>query len=57
MLVLVQEMTAEERNLITQLDKCDFTEIHRHFQQRAEARKALPREQKQVGNGFWETWK
>ncbi|XP_051015703.1 DNA topoisomerase I, mitochondrial [Acomys russatus] len=42
-----KEMTAEERNLITQLDKCDFTEIHRHFLERAEARKALPREQKQ----------
>ncbi|XP_060245251.1 DNA topoisomerase I, mitochondrial isoform X4 [Meriones unguiculatus] len=42
-----KEMTAEERKLITHLDKCDFTEIHRHFMEKAEARKTLPREQKQ----------
>ncbi|XP_031202272.1 DNA topoisomerase I, mitochondrial isoform X1 [Mastomys coucha] len=42
-----KEMTAEERELITHLDKCDFTEIHRHFMERAEARRTLPREQKQ----------
>ncbi|GAB1299460.1 DNA topoisomerase I, mitochondrial [Apodemus speciosus] len=42
-----KEMTAEERKLITHLDKCDFTEIHRHFMERAEARRTLPREQKQ----------
>ncbi|XP_031202274.1 DNA topoisomerase I, mitochondrial isoform X2 [Mastomys coucha] len=43
-----KEMTAEERELITHLDKCDFTEIHRHFMERAEARRTLPREQKQL---------
>ncbi|XP_028639282.1 DNA topoisomerase I, mitochondrial isoform X1 [Grammomys surdaster] len=42
-----KEMTAEERTLITHLDKCDFSEIHRHFLERAEARRTLPREQKQ----------
>ncbi|XP_034373054.1 DNA topoisomerase I, mitochondrial isoform X3 [Arvicanthis niloticus] len=42
-----KEMTAEERKLITHLDKCDFTEIHRHFLERAEARRTLPKEQKQ----------
>lgn len=42
-----KEMTAEERELITHLDKCDFSEIHRHFMERAEARRTLPREQKQ----------
>ncbi|XP_038198554.1 DNA topoisomerase I, mitochondrial isoform X3 [Arvicola amphibius] len=42
-----KEMTAEERKLITHLDKCDFTEIHRHFVERTEARRTLPREQKQ----------
>ncbi|XP_021039490.1 DNA topoisomerase I, mitochondrial isoform X1 [Mus caroli] len=42
-----KEMTAEERRLITHLDKCDFTEIHKHFLERAEARRTLPREQKQ----------
>lgn len=55
LLVLGQEMTPEERRLITHLDKCDFTEIHKHFLERAEARRTLPREQKQVGSGFWET--
>ncbi|XP_034373055.1 DNA topoisomerase I, mitochondrial isoform X4 [Arvicanthis niloticus] len=43
-----KEMTAEERKLITHLDKCDFTEIHRHFLERAEARRTLPKEQKQL---------
>lgn len=47
MLVLAQEMTAEERKLIKHLDKCDFSEIHRHFMERAEARRTLSREQKQ----------
>lgn len=42
-----KEMTAEERKLITHLDKCDFTEIHRYFVERTEARRTLPREQKQ----------
>lgn len=57
LMVLEQEMTAEERKLITHLDKCDFTEIHRHFLERAEARRTLPKEQKQVGSGFRETWR
>ncbi|XP_052603990.1 DNA topoisomerase I, mitochondrial isoform X2 [Peromyscus californicus insignis] len=43
-----KEMTAEERKLITHLDKCDFMEIHRHFMERTEARRTLPREQKQL---------
>ncbi|KAL6081321.1 hypothetical protein STEG23_037602 [Scotinomys teguina] len=42
-----KEMTAEERKLITHLDKCDFMEIHRHFMERTETRRTLPREQKQ----------
>ncbi|XP_042555919.1 DNA topoisomerase I, mitochondrial isoform X2 [Dipodomys spectabilis] len=42
-----KEMTLEERLLITHLDKCDFTEIHRHFVDKAAARKALPKEEKQ----------
>lgn len=57
LLVLAQEMTAEERKLIKHLDKCDFSEIHRHFMERAEARRTLSREQKQVGSVFWETWR
>ncbi|KAL1767257.1 DNA topoisomerase I, mitochondrial isoform X1 [Sigmodon hispidus] len=42
-----KEMTAEERKVITHLDKCDFMEIHRYFMERTEARRTLPREQKQ----------
>ncbi|EGW11706.1 DNA topoisomerase I, mitochondrial [Cricetulus griseus] len=43
-----KEMTAEERKLITHLDKCDFVEIHKHFMEKTEARRTLPREKKQV---------
>ncbi|KAM4864729.1 DNA topoisomerase I, mitochondrial isoform 2-T2 [Thomomys bottae] len=42
-----KEMTRGEQMLITRLDKCDFTEIHRHFVDKATARRALPREEKQ----------
>ncbi|XP_013375483.1 PREDICTED: DNA topoisomerase I, mitochondrial isoform X2 [Chinchilla lanigera] len=42
-----KEMTVEERCLIKHLDKCDFTEIHRHFVEKAAAWRALPREEKQ----------
>lgn len=52
-------MTAEERRAIESLDKCDFTEIHRHFVTKAAARKALPKEERQVsrcgprGRSLW----
>lgn len=39
----------EEREVIKSLDKCDFTEIHRYFVDKAAARKVLTREEKQVG--------
>lgn len=42
-----KEMTAEERRVIKHLDKCDFTEVHRHFVDKATARKALPKEERQ----------
>ncbi|XP_069322033.1 DNA topoisomerase I, mitochondrial [Eulemur rufifrons] len=42
-----KEMTVEERKVIKRLDKCDFTEMHRYFVDKAAARKALPREEKQ----------
>lgn len=48
-LILGQEMTAEERKVIKHLDKCDFTEIHGYFVDKTAARKALPKEEKQVG--------
>ncbi|EHH62465.1 DNA topoisomerase I, mitochondrial, partial [Macaca fascicularis] len=42
-----KEMTVEEREVIKSLDKCDFTEIHRYFVDKAAARKVLTREEKQ----------
>ncbi|NXU85650.1 TOP1M topoisomerase, partial [Xiphorhynchus elegans] len=43
-----QEMTSEEQEIIQDLDKCDFSEIHKYFVDKSEARKALPKEEKQV---------
>ncbi|XP_041892297.1 DNA topoisomerase I, mitochondrial isoform X3 [Corvus kubaryi] len=42
-----KEMTSEEQELIKDLDKCDFREIHKYFVEKNEARKALPKEEKQ----------
>nr|XP_014352319.1 PREDICTED: DNA topoisomerase 1-like [Latimeria chalumnae] len=42
-----QEMTSEERKAIKDLQKCDFTRIHKYFVDNNEARKALPKEEKQ----------
>uniref|UniRef100_K7E194 DNA topoisomerase n=1 Tax=Monodelphis domestica TaxID=13616 RepID=K7E194_MONDO len=42
-----KEMTVEEKKIIKHLDKCDFTEIHKYFVNKNEARKALPKEEKQ----------
>uniref|UniRef100_A0A2K5ZG42 DNA topoisomerase I n=3 Tax=Mandrillus leucophaeus TaxID=9568 RepID=A0A2K5ZG42_MANLE len=42
-----KEMTVEEREVIKSLDKCDFTEIHRYFLDKAAARKVLTKEEKQ----------
>lgn len=41
------QMTKEERKTIKELEKCDFTEIHKYFFDRNEERKALPKEEKQ----------
>lgn len=43
----LQEMTAEEAAIITNLSKCDFTEIHRFFKERSEAKKQMSKEEKQ----------
>ncbi|PNI46107.1 TOP1MT isoform 13 [Pan troglodytes] len=43
-----KEMAVEEREVIKSLDKCDFTEIHRYFVDKAAARKVLSREEKQM---------
>lgn len=61
---LSQEMTSEEQEIIQDLDKCDFREIHKYFVDKNEARKALSKEEKQVRTGsydtfwvqFWEFW-
>ncbi|XP_009954837.1 PREDICTED: DNA topoisomerase 1-like, partial [Leptosomus discolor] len=42
-----KEMTLKEQEIIKELDKCDFTEIHKYFMDKSEARKALSKEEKQ----------
>ncbi|XP_050564865.1 DNA topoisomerase I, mitochondrial isoform X1 [Cygnus atratus] len=42
-----KEMTPQEQKIIKHLDKCDFREIHKYFVDKNEARKALPKEEKQ----------
>lgn len=42
-----KEMTLAEQKIIKDLDKCDFSEIHKYFVDKSEARKALPKEEKQ----------
>ncbi|NXM30048.1 TOP1M topoisomerase, partial [Oxyruncus cristatus] len=42
-----KEMTPEEQEIIQDLSKCDFSEIHKYFVDKSEARKALPKEEKQ----------
>ncbi|XP_069477851.1 DNA topoisomerase I, mitochondrial isoform X2 [Ambystoma mexicanum] len=40
-------MTEEEEEKITDLEKCNFSQIHKYFFEKNEARKALPKEEKQ----------
>uniref|UniRef100_A0A8C6E3D0 DNA topoisomerase I eukaryotic-type domain-containing protein n=1 Tax=Moschus moschiferus TaxID=68415 RepID=A0A8C6E3D0_MOSMO len=42
-----KETTAEERKVVKHLDRCDFTEVHRHFVDKTASQKALSREEKQ----------
>ncbi|NXI57306.1 TOP1M topoisomerase, partial [Chloroceryle aenea] len=42
-----KEMTSTEQDIIKDLDKCDFREIHKYFVDKSEARKALSKEEKQ----------
>ena len=39
-------MTREEAARIKDLQKCDFTQIHEHYKERSEARKAMTKEEK-----------
>ena len=41
-------MTAEERQVVKHLDRCDFTETHRHSVDKTASQKALSRGEKQV---------
>ncbi|CAH2292704.1 DNA topoisomerase 1 [Pelobates cultripes] len=41
-----KEMTADERNLITNLSKCDFNELSQYFKAQSEARKQMTKEEK-----------
>uniref|UniRef100_A0A8C7XZA4 DNA topoisomerase I n=1 Tax=Oryzias sinensis TaxID=183150 RepID=A0A8C7XZA4_9TELE len=42
-----KEMTAEEKATITDLKKCNFTEMSEYFKAQSEARKAMSKEEKQ----------
>ncbi|XP_069808100.1 DNA topoisomerase 1 [Dendropsophus ebraccatus] len=42
-----KEMTSDERNLITNLNKCDFNEMSQYFKAQSEARKQMTKEEKQ----------
>lgn len=44
-----QEMTSEEKGKITDLKKCNFSEMHQYFKAQSEARKAKTKEEKLVG--------
>lgn len=49
-------MTPQEQKIIKHLDKCDFREIHKYFIDKNEARKALPKEEKQVRTVSHDIW-
>ncbi|XP_030632162.1 DNA topoisomerase I, like isoform X5 [Chanos chanos] len=42
-----KEMTSEEKGKITDLNKCNFTEMHEYFKAQSEARKQMSKEEKQ----------
>ena len=45
-------MTSEEKSKITDLNKCDFGEMHEYFKAQSEARKQMTKEDKQVTLAF-----
>lgn len=45
-------MTAEEKSVITDLNKCDFREMSEYFKAQSEARKQMSKEEKQVSIHF-----
>lgn len=46
--VFHQVMTAKEREIITDLRKCNFNEINDYFKKKSEERKSMSKEEKQV---------
>lgn len=48
---LMQEMTSEEKAKITDLKKCNFSEMSEYFKAQSEARKAMTKEEKLVSYG------
>lgn len=44
----MQEMTSEEKAKISDLKKCDFTEMSDYFKAQSEARKAMTKDEKLV---------
>ncbi len=41
-------MTSEEKSKISDLNKCEFSEISEYFKAQSEARKAMTKEEKRV---------
>lgn len=46
----VQEMSTDEKAKITDLKKCNFTEMSEYFKAQSEARKAMSKEEKLVSS-------
>lgn len=45
-------MTSEEKSKITDLNKCNFSEMNEYFKAQSEAKKQMSKEEKQVGHPF-----
>ena len=41
-------MTKEEKEVITDLTKCNFNQIHEYYKRKSEERKAMSKEEKKV---------
>ena len=50
-------MTNEEKNIITNLSKCDFTQMSQYFKAQTDARKQMSKEEKLVLQNFLNLWR
>lgn len=50
-------MTNEEKNIITNLSKCDFTQMSQYFKAQTEARKQMSKEEKLVLQNLLNLWR